>query len=585
VPTLKLGTRGSQLALFQAHAVAGLLRSRAAIDCDITVIKTSGDRLTEAPLSEIGGKRLFVKEIEDALLAGTIDLAVHSSKDMPTIPPHGLTVGAVLAREDARDAIVLPIGGELPKSSGLEDVVRHLGHAPRIGTSSVRRIAQLTRLFPAAQFAPIRGNLGTRLQKLDSGAFDAIVLAAAGLIRLGYESRLSTALPVKACVPAPGQGIIAIEIRNDDAMTSAAVSKITDPLAAMALTAERVVATRLGGGCQMPIGAYAVVSNGELALTTIVLSLDGTRMARADDHGSAAEAILIGTRTVDKLLKQGAADILAEIGEARPTFDSRPLFGRRVLVTRPREQAVELVGRLTLLGADTIEAPLIRIEPPEDPGPLQEAAAAPDAFDWIVFASANAVDAFMKLRLESDGHVRTMKGPRLCAIGPGTAERLTRYGVEIDVLPDEFRSEALVAAIATAGPISGSRVLLPRANIGRDVVADQLRNAGSVVTEVVAYRTILNDTLRPGKSDVHRLLLEGHIDVVTFASPSAARSFVAIYGAEAAADLLKQTVVAVIGPTTAETTRQLGLPVTIQPATYTIAALADAIAEHFAREK
>jgi hydroxymethylbilane synthase len=318
---LKLGTRGSELALFQAHAVAGLLRSHAGIDCDITVIKTSGDRLAEVPLSEIGGKRLFVKEIEDALLAGTIDLAVHSSKDMPAIPPTGLTLGAVLPREDARDAVVLPRSAEIPTSAALEDVVRHLGRAPRVGTSSVRRVAQLTRLLPGAHFAPIRGNLGTRLRKLDTGEFDAIVLAAAGLIRLGYESRLSAALPVKACLPAPGQGIIAVEIRSNDAITSAAVAKITEPTAAEALTAERVVVTRLGGGCQMPIGAYAVVSEGTLALTTVVLSLDGTRTARADAHGPAAEATLIGARAADELLTQGAADILAEVEGAGPAVE------------------------------------------------------------------------------------------------------------------------------------------------------------------------------------------------------------------------------------------------------------------------
>ena len=326
---LKLGTRGSQLALFQAHAVAGLLRSCAGIDCDITVIKTSGDRLAELPLSEIGGKRLFVKEIEDALLAGTIDLAVHSSKDMPAIPPPGLTLGAVLPREDARDALILSAGTALPSStalprgSALEDIVQHLGRAPRIGTSSVRRIAQLMRLFPEAHFVPVRGNLGTRLQKLDDGAFDAIVLAAAGLIRLGYGSRISAALPVDACVPAPGQGIIAVEIRDDDAATGTAVAKITDPTAAAALTAERVVVTRLGGGCQMPIGAHAVVSEGELALTTIVLSLDGSRTAHADAHGPATDATLAGTRAADELLKQGAADILADGGGARPVEEAQ----------------------------------------------------------------------------------------------------------------------------------------------------------------------------------------------------------------------------------------------------------------------
>ena len=318
--SLKLGTRGSQLALFQARAVAGLLQSHAGVACDVVVIKTSGDRLAEAPLAEIGGKRQFVKEIEDALLGGTIDLAVHSSKDMPAILPEGLALGAVLPREDARDALVLPSGEHTPtvlEEVALEDVVRRLGQAPRVGTSSVRRVAQLTRLFPGARFGPIRGNLETRLRKLDAGEFDALVLAAAGLIRLGYGSRISTVLPADTCVPAPGQGIIAVEIRSDDTTTGGIVGKIGDPIAAAALTAERVVVTRLGGGCQMPIGAYAVVSEHELTLTAVVLSVDGGRAARSQTRGLPTEAELVGARAAEQLLERGAADILADVDTVR----------------------------------------------------------------------------------------------------------------------------------------------------------------------------------------------------------------------------------------------------------------------------
>lgn len=319
--TLKLGTRGSQLALFQAHAVAGLLQSRAGVTCDIVVIKTSGDRLAEASLAEIGGKRLFVKEIEDALLGGAIDLAVHSSKDMPASLPPGLALGAVLPREDARDALVLPGANGENLAVPLADVVRRLGQSPRIGTSSVRRTAQLTRLFPGARFAPIRGNLDTRLRKLDAGEFDALILAAAGLIRLGHERRISAALPPDACVPAPGQGIIAVEVRSDDATTRDIVKKIDDPVAAAALTAERAVVTRLGGGCQMPIGAYAIASEHGLALTAIVVSVDGARTARTETSGLLTEAELVGARAAEQLLAEGAADILADVGTARAVVE------------------------------------------------------------------------------------------------------------------------------------------------------------------------------------------------------------------------------------------------------------------------
>jgi hydroxymethylbilane synthase len=317
--TLKLGTRGSELALYQANAVAALLRQHAGVSCEIVVIKTSGDRLSEASLSEIGGKRLFVKEIEDALLAGDVDLAVHSSKDMPAVLPDGLEVGAVLPREDPRDAVVLP--ADQAAAMSFEEIVRKLGRAPRIGTSSIRRIAQLTRVFPGAQFLPIRGNLGTRLRKLDTGEFDAIVLAAAGLRRLDQAARISATVPVDACVPAPGQGIIAVEIRSDDERTKGLVAQIDDENAAHALRAERAVVTRLGGGCQMPIGAFADVSDGALTLSGVVVAADGSRAARAAASGAVGLAHAIGVDVAERLLTEGADAILADVQRAHAAVE------------------------------------------------------------------------------------------------------------------------------------------------------------------------------------------------------------------------------------------------------------------------
>jgi hydroxymethylbilane synthase len=331
MPTLKIGTRGSQLALIQANVVAALLQARAGVACEVIAIKTSGDRLADAPLDQIGGKRVFVKEIEDALLAGAVDLAVHSSKDMPGLLPPGLAIGAALPREDPRDAIVLPapsnVEGPAPSgvdgpvrpapASALDDVVRSLGDSPHIGTSSVRRTAQLAQLLPRARFGLLRGNLDTRLRKLDAGEFSAIVLAAAGLRRLGRHSRISAIVPPRVCLPAPGQGIIAVEMRSNDTKIRAALEGISDPAAAAALTAERMVVLRLGGGCQMPLGAYATVSNTELSLAAVVLSLDGARSVRAEASGPVSDAETVGTRVAMRLLAQGAAEILAEIDDAR----------------------------------------------------------------------------------------------------------------------------------------------------------------------------------------------------------------------------------------------------------------------------
>ena len=318
---LRIGTRGSELALFQANAVASLLRDASGTPTEIVVIKTSGDRLADATLSEIGGKRLFVKEIEEALLDRHIDLAVHSSKDMPVSLPDGLAIGAVLPREDARDAVVLPAGLAGTESETVDSLTRILGREPRIGTSSVRRIAQLSRLWPAARFAPIRGNLNTRLRKLDGGEFDALVLASAGLLRLRQGDRITASLPIDACVPAPGQGIIAVEIRTDDETTARLVQGIDDRDAAVALAAERAVIVQLGGGCQMPIGAHASASGTTLRMSAVVVSLDGTRAAHAAGDGTVDDPEGLGQTIAQQLRDDGADEILADVLRAHANVE------------------------------------------------------------------------------------------------------------------------------------------------------------------------------------------------------------------------------------------------------------------------
>ena len=345
-PDLRLGTRGSQLALWQANTVAARIVETGGPPCRIVIIKTSGDRLQEVSLSEFGGKRLFVKEIEDALLRHDVDLAVHSSKDMPAILPEGLTIAGALPREDALDAIVLPLSpvtSDVASDSGrtapseavsgfsrtlntIEDLLAHLGPSPSIGTGSVRRVAQLMRLVPGARFAAIRGNLDTRLRKLDGGGHDALVLAAAGLRRLGFGSRISLALPVTACVPAPGQGIVAIEIREGDEGVRRTVAQIDDPAAAAALNAERALVVALGGGCQTPIGALASpVDDDGLALVAAVISLDGRRVVRGQARGARRDAVDIGRRLGAQLIADGADEILAEVRRAHGEVEGRRL--------------------------------------------------------------------------------------------------------------------------------------------------------------------------------------------------------------------------------------------------------------------
>lgn len=306
---LRLGTRGSRLALWQAHTVANALQA-GGTPVEIIVIRTGGDRLQTQPLSETGTKRQFVKEIEDALVNGDVDVAVHSAKDMTVLLPEGLEITATLPREDARDALVLPAGRPAGDSAA---VVALLGAAPAIGTSSVRRSAQLMPVIPGARFLPIRGNVDTRLRKLDDGEDHGLVLAAAGMRRLGVGDRISAALPFDVSVPAPGQGIIAVETRRNDTATREAVSRLHDADTGVALSAERALVAALGGGCQMPLGGIAVHDAGELDMEAAVTSRDGRQVVRSHRRGSVDDPVALGRQVAADLVHSGALDILEAV--------------------------------------------------------------------------------------------------------------------------------------------------------------------------------------------------------------------------------------------------------------------------------
>ena len=306
---LRIGTRGSALALWQARTVANRLALDGVI-AEPVVIRTAGDRLQNRPLSEAGGSRLFVKEIEEALIADRVDLAVHSAKDMPSDDPASLVVAAALPREDPRDALVLPCGAGATRFA---DVVARLGATPAIGTGSLRRLAQIRLLVPRARFLPARGNVDTRLRRLDAGEFDAIVLAAAGLKRLGNGARISALIDIEQCVPAPGQGIVAIQIRRDDARIAAAVAPLNDAPALAALVAERAFVAMIGGGCDLPLGAIAIPRGEDLEMRVIVAAPDGLRRLIRCGAGPLAEPAALGRRLADELIRAGAREILVAL--------------------------------------------------------------------------------------------------------------------------------------------------------------------------------------------------------------------------------------------------------------------------------
>jgi uroporphyrinogen III methyltransferase/synthase len=325
----------------------------------------------------------------------------------------------------------------------------------------------------------------------------------------------------------------------------------------------------------------ALLKGGRADDDSAALIYDGTLPTQHTTTGTLASLASHVSGGVDRRPAILVVGRVAALREHLRWFDSRPLFGKRILVTRPREQAAEFVSQLQALGADPIEAPMIRIAPPGDFGPLDAACARLADFEWIVFTSGNAVEAFMARLLAAGSDVRALGAVKLCAIGAGTAERFSKFGIKVDLLPAESRAEGVLQALLEQGPVSGVSFLLPRADIGREVIGEELRRRGAIVTEVVAYRTVAIDPERDGEPDVYRMLLDRRIDVVTFTSPSSVRSFAELYGAEVAADLLHATAVAAIGPVTAEAAAQLGIVCSIVPAQYSIPALCAAIVKHF----
>jgi hydroxymethylbilane synthase len=308
-PRLIIGSRGSKLALWQAEqAKARLTALNPGLEIQIDVIKTTGD-VKPDPLSVIGGKGVFTKELEDALLDKRIDIAVHSLKDLPTIIPDGLILSAICEREDPRDALVMKAGVKV-------DSLHELASEAVVGTSSQRRLAQLKALRSDLVVKDLRGNVDTRVRKLDEGQYDALILASAGLIRLGLEARISAALATGEMLPAVGQGAIAIEIRADDEVAATATSKLNHRETELACLAERSFLRSLGGGCQFPIAAHAKINENLLTLEGLVAKPSGEKILRDTLAGELDQPDRIGSQLAERLLQRGAGELLRGAGES-----------------------------------------------------------------------------------------------------------------------------------------------------------------------------------------------------------------------------------------------------------------------------
>lgn len=552
---LVVGTRGSALARWQAEfVIAALKRLAPAVSVELRIIKTAGDRDQTRPLADFGGLGVFTKEIEHALLEREIDVAVHSLKDLPTETAGELILAAVLERQDARDCIV----------SRHRLGLMQLPPGARVGTASARRAAQVLALRPDLSIAPLRGNADTRLLKAQSDAYDAIVIAAAGLIRLGRADAITEYLPLEQMLPDPGQGALALQIRADDRELAALLASLDHPASRAAVTAERAFLRALGGGCRMPMAAYAELDASDLHLRGLVAAPDGARLVRGELRGPAGHADELGAALAERLLREGAAEIL----KGFVALPELPLQRKRILITRANTQASELAEKLRAYGAEPVEFPTIAFAPLDDYRALDDALARLREFDWVVFTSANGVRAVAD-RLRALGLNRSVfESVRVAAIGPGTARALESLGMAVAFVPTRYLGEQIARELPVE---AGQRALLLRADIASDTLARSLLARGVSVTDLDAYRTVMP---AGGALDLSR------IDAVTFTSSSTVKNFMARLD-DAARARVQALDIFCIGPVTAETARQLSLPVAAVAAEHTLDGLVRTMVSYY----
>jgi hydroxymethylbilane synthase len=595
---LRIGSRPSRLALAQAelvrHKLAALVPS---VSIEIVPIRTSGDRMATAALAQVGGKGLFIKELEQALVEGRIDLAVHSMKDLPAQLTPGFRIAAVPERADPRDALLARIGGSLAA----------LPRGARLGTSSMRRRFEALRLRPDLEIAALRGNVDTRLARLAAGDFDAIILAMAGLLRLERDERDAAGggvalspLDARDFVPCGGQGALCIEALASRQVAGspeleAALAALDDPRAHVEVAAERAFLAALGASCVSPVGVYATLEADTLAMRALVFSVDGARHLSDEISGNVTDgaaagtpgaplerAAALGARLAQRMLADGAGALVAA-GEPAATSAASagaaiPLHGRCVVITRAHEAGGAFAAGLRALGAEVTEFPVIEIVAPDSYDAIDATLARVASFDWMIFTSASGVERMLERMTTRGVGLRALEGAKLGAIGPATAARLAEHALTVAAMPREYRAEAIVEAIG-AERIRGARILIPRAQVAREILPEMLIAAGArEVVVAPVYKTV-----KPANAPVERvraMAASGTIDLVAFTSSSTVTNFCEMVGAAVARGLKA----AAIGPITAETARAAGLRVVAQPTEYTVPGLIAAIRNYFAAD-
>jgi hydroxymethylbilane synthase len=580
-PALRLGTRGSQLALTQSGLVADALRALDA-DVELVVIRTTGD---DRPPSTTWGEGAFVMALEAALVEGRIDLAVHSAKDVPTAEDPRLAIAAYPVREDPRDALVCRDPGA---------ALATLPAGATIGTDSPRRAAFLRAARPDLVTRPLHGNVDTRLRKLAAREADALVLAVAGLRRLGLPDRISEVLPAAVALPAPGQGALAVQVRADDPVARPLVARLDDAATRAAVEAERAFLRASGGGCRAPLGALAEVSGSTITIRgaaanegsvpvgdappTDAAAAPGTTFTARATGELPAPRVVRGVRqgpVADRLAlaEELAVALAGELAAAPAAARARETGSRvagppRVLVTRepgrPGAFALALVAR----GLEPVVVPTIELRPALAGGPLDAAAADLANYAWVVVTSAAGATALADAAARAGGSVDQA---RFAAVGDATAGALAARGGTVVFVPARATGAALAAELPLA---PGERVLLARADAADDALPAGLRARGAVVDEAVAYHTVEAPEASRGPA---REAVRAGIDVIAFTSGSTVRGLLALLP-PAEREAARRVPACCIGPTTAAAARAEGFERVLEADAASIDALADLVA-------
>ncbi|MFZ4400543.1 MAG: hydroxymethylbilane synthase [Bacteroidales bacterium] len=541
--TVRIGTRGSKLALYQAYRVKEELEIHfPTIVFEIEIIKTKGDKILDVPLSKIGDKGLFTKDLEIAMFNNEIDMAVHSLKDLPTTFPEGAKLGAVLKRGDVRDALISSNNRKISDLTS-DDV---------IATSSLRRKAQLLRINKDFKIVEIRGNVNTRIRKMQEGYCDVMVMAAAGLQRLEMGEFISELIDPEVMIPACSQGAIAIEIRENDDFITELLSKINDNETLIATNAERAFLKTLEGGCQIPVGSYTYIKNNEFYICGFISSIDGSKFLKETYSASVDQAVEISVQMAKKLYSSGGKEILEDIRNFNllEAQGNSPLQGKVIISTRAIESGDTLPEIMKSQGANVISLPMIEIIPTQLKLEELEYLNNLENFNWLFFTSKNGVANFFKLLSDIKGSTSLPKTLKIAVIGRKTALELEYYGYSPDFISHENTSLDLLDNFYKEFNPHQLRILLSLGNLADDTLYNRLSHENEV-KRINVYQTI-----KPSSVDnsILEIIRQNNYDLIVFTSPSTFQNFCSFYDT----DKIKNLKTASIGTTTTKAINEAG---------------------------